>query len=137
MHMKPEGKHDPVFFGLPDPFYAVDSRDYQVIEEDKTDMKRKGAHVLAIEKERPHVPLQRAIMAIRFNDYMLGTQFHPEADAVGMSMYLQRADKKKTVIEGYGEEKWKSMILHLNDPDKILTTYANVIPNFLNSARRI
>jgi hypothetical protein len=52
-------------------------------------------------------------------------------------MYLQREDKKKTVIEGYGEEKWKSMILHLNDPDKIRTTYANVIPNFLNSARKI
>ncbi|HEY4964920.1 MAG TPA: GMP synthase [Puia sp.] len=137
MHMKAEGKHEAVFHGLRDPFYAVDSRDYQVIEEDRGDMKKKGAHVLAIEKERPHVPLQRAIMAIRFNEYMLGTQFHPEADATGMSMYLQRADKKKTVIEGYGEEKWKSMILHLNDPDKIRKTYANVIPNFLNTARRI
>jgi len=98
-------------------------------------MKMKGAHILAIEKERPHVPLQRAIMAIRFNEFMLGTQFHPEADAMGMSMYLQRADKKKTVIEGYGEEKWKSMIQHLNDPDKIRRTYSHVIPNFLNIAR--
>jgi homoserine O-succinyltransferase/O-acetyltransferase len=135
MHMKSEGKLEPIFHGLRDPFYAVDSRDYQVIEEDKADIKKKGAHVLAIEKERPHVPLQRAIMAIRFNEFMIGTQFHPEADAVGMSMYLQRADKKKTVIEGYGEEKWKSMILHLNDPDKIRRTYTNVIPNFLNVAR--
>ena len=74
-------------------------------------------------------------MAIRFNEYMLGTQFHPEADAMGMSMYLQRADKKKTVIEGYGEEKWKSMIHQLNDPDKIRRTYSHVIPNFLNIAR--
>jgi hypothetical protein len=120
---------------LKDPFYAVDSRDYQVIEEDRSDMKRKGASILAIEKERPHVPLQRAIMAIRFNDYMLGTQFHPEADPLGMSMYLQREDKKKTVIEGYGEEKWKRMIQHLNDPDKIRNTYSRVIPNFLNTAR--
>src|SRR5450755_3291981 len=131
IHMKPEGKKEPVFHGLKDPFYVVDSRDYQVIEEEKSDIKKKGASVLAIEKERPHVPLQRAIMAIRFNEYMLGTQFHPEADAMGMSMYLQRTDKKKTVIEGYGEEKWKSMILHLNDPDKIRKTYASVIPNFL------
>jgi hypothetical protein len=53
---------------------------------------------------------------------------------MGMSMYLQRADKKKTVIEGYGEEKWKSMIQQLNDPDKIRKTYAKVIPNFLNIA---
>ncbi|MEI9933338.1 MAG: hypothetical protein WDM71_00415 [Ferruginibacter sp.] len=40
---------------------------------------------MAIEKERPHVALPRAIMAVRFNDYMIGFQFHPEADAVGMS----------------------------------------------------
>ena len=135
IHMKPEGKKEPVFHGLKDPFYAVDSRDYQVVEEEKTDIRKKGSLVLAIEKERPHIPLQRAIMAIRFNEFMLGTQFHPEADATGMSMYLQRADKKKTVIEGYGEEKWKSMIHQLNDPDKIRKTYSQVIPNFLDIAR--
>jgi GMP synthase-like glutamine amidotransferase len=73
-------------------------------------------------------------MAIRFNEFMIGTQFHPEADATGRRMYLQRADKKKTVIEGYGEEKWKNMIQQLNDPDKIRKTYSQVIPNFLNVA---
>jgi hypothetical protein len=62
---------------------------------------------------------------------MIGTQFHPEADAVGMTMYLQREDKKQTVISGYGEAKWKSMIEHLNDPDKIIWTYSHIIPNFL------
>jgi GMP synthase-like glutamine amidotransferase len=134
IHMNAEGKKEPVFNGLKDPFYAVDSRDFQVIEEDHADTKKKGVSILAIEKERPHVPLERAVMAIRFNEYMLGTQFHPEADPLGMSMYLQREDKKKTVIAGYGEEKWKSMIQHLNDPDKIRNTYSKVIPNFLNLA---
>ena len=73
-------------------------------------------------------------MAVRFNEYMIGTQFHPEADAVGMTMYLQREDKKNTVIESHGYEKWKGMIKHLNDPDKILMTYSHVIPNFLHQA---
>jgi hypothetical protein len=73
-------------------------------------------------------------MAIRFNEYMIGTQFHPEADAEGMTMYLQRNDKKKTVIENHGKEKWKSMIEQLNDPDKIMSTQAHVIPNFLSIA---
>ncbi len=82
--------------------------------------------ILALEKDRPHVPFERAIMAIRFNDYFIGTQFHPEADAIGMSMYLQREDKKKTVIENHGEEKWQSMIDQLNDPDKILFTYNHI-----------
>lgn len=93
-----------------------------------------GGTILAIEKERPHVPLERAIMAIRFNENMVGTQFHPEADSIGMTMYLQRDDKKKTIIENYGRKKWESMIDHLNDPDKILWTYSHVIPNFLQTA---
>jgi homoserine O-succinyltransferase len=134
IHLQQSGKHEPVFNGLDDPFYAVDSRDYQVIKPNKERLHQLGARVLAIEKERPHVPLERAIMAIRFNNCMIGTQFHPEADASGMSMYLQREDKKKTVIAEHGEEKWKSMIEHLNDPDKIRWTYSHVLPNFLHIA---
>jgi len=80
------------------------------------------------------VPLERAIMAIRFNEHMIGTQFHPEADAIGMSMYLQTEEKKKTVIDNHGFEKWRSMIDHLEDPDKIRWTYAHILPNFLNEA---
>jgi len=68
------------------------------------------------------------------SSYMIGTQFHPEADATGMSMYLQREDKKKTVIAEHGEEKWRSMIEQLDDPDKIRWTYSHVIPNFLDNA---
>lgn len=134
VHMLETGKEEPVFAGLNDPFYAVDSRDYQVIQPDNKQLRKLGATLLAIEKERPHIPLERAIMAIRFNHYMIGTQFHPEADASGMSMYLQREDKKHTVIENHGFEKWQSMIEQLNDPDKIGYTYSHVIPNFLKQA---
>jgi len=134
IHMLPEAKMEQVFDGLEDPFYAVDSRDYQVTQPNHNLLRKMGATILCIEKDRPHVPLERAIMAIRFNEFMIGTQFHPEADAVGMSMYLQREDKKKNVIENHGYEKWESMIAHLNDPDKILWTYSHVLPNFLHVA---
>lgn len=136
VHIVESGKPEPLFNGLPDPFYAVDSRDYQVIEPDYENIEKLGASVLAIEKERPHVPLERAVMALRFNDYMLGTQFHPEADPSGMTMYLLRNDKREMVIENHGFEKWQSMIDQLNDPDKILWTYSHLIPNFLNEALR-
>src|SRR5205807_2487829 len=119
VHLQDEGKDEPVFAGLQDPFFAVDSRSYQVIQPDPRRLAEMGARVLAIEKERPHIPLERAIMAVRFNEYRIGTQFHPEADAVGMSMYLQREDRKATVVAEYGEEKWRSMIEQLEDPDKI------------------
>jgi GMP synthase-like glutamine amidotransferase len=122
---------DPIFEGLKDPFYAVDSRDYQVIEPNHQRLRDMGAQILCIEKERPHVALERAVMGIRFNANFVGTQFHPEADAIGMSMYLQSEEKKHTVIENYGYDKWASMIDHLNDPDKILYTHDRILPNFL------
>ncbi|NTS40475.1 GMP synthase [Flavisolibacter sp. BT320] len=134
VHVTLEGQRDAAFHGLADPFYVVDSRDYQVTSIDFEKINMLGGSILCIEKYRPHVPFEQALMGIRFNDYMIGTQFHPEADAIGMSMYLQREDKKQTVIENHGEEKWSSMIEQLNDPDKIMWTYAHVLPNFLNES---
>lgn len=134
MHMLREGKNESIFDGLNDPFFGVDSRDYQVIQPHHNKLRAMGAKVLCIEKERPHIQLERAIMAIRFNEFMIGTQFHPEADAIGMSMYLQTEEKKQTVIENHGYEKWEQMIEHLNDPDKILWTYSHILPNFLDQS---
>ncbi len=132
IHMlKHHGSTDPVFEGLKDPFYGVDSRDYQVVQPNKDRVHGMGGEILCIEKERPHVPLERAVMAIRFNPYMVGTQFHPEADAQGMSLYLMREDKKKVFIDIHGETKWKSMLEHLNDPDKISLTNSQILPNFI------
>lgn len=134
VHLLHDGVEEIVFDGMKDPFYAVDSRDYQVIEPNHNMVHQMGATILSIEKDRPHVNLERAIMAIRFNEYMIGTQFHPEADAEGMSMYLQTEDKRLTVIENHGEAKWRSMIEQLNDPDKIMHTYSHILPNFLKIA---
>jgi homoserine O-succinyltransferase len=134
VHMLEAGKTEPVFDGLRDPFYVVESRDYQVIQPNHDLLNEMGAKILCIEKSRPYVPYERAAMAIRFNEYMIGTQFHPEADAPGMSMYLQKEEKRKTIIENHGEEKLKSMLKQLNDPDKILWTYSHIIPNFLNQS---
>jgi homoserine O-succinyltransferase len=134
VHMLEAGKDEAVFDGLRDPFYAVDSRDYQVIQPNQDLLHKMGGKVLCIEKIRSHVPYERAVMGIRFNEYMIGTQFHPEADAHGMSIHLQTEEKKKTVIENHGEAKLLSMLEQLNDPDKILWTYSHVLPNFLNQA---
>lgn len=136
VHVTFEGQQDPVFAGLSDPFYVVDSRNYQITTPDFEKINSIDAKILCIEKYRPYVPYEQAIMGIRFDDYMIGTQFHPEADAIGMSMYLQTKEKKQTVIDNHGEEKWKSMVEQLNDPDKIMWTYAHVLPNFLTIAHK-
>jgi homoserine O-succinyltransferase/O-acetyltransferase len=134
VNMLEDGKNEPVFAGLRDPFYAVDSRDYQLVQPNTDILKKMGAKILCIEKERPHVPFERAVMGIRFNEYMIGTQFHPEADAIGMSRHLQTPDKRDTVIKNHGEAKLDSMLTQLGDPDKIMWTYSHILPNFLNQA---
>jgi len=133
IHLMQAASEELIFEGLNNPFYSVDSRDYQVIEPNHNRLEQLGATILAIEKERPHVPYERALMAVRFNENMIGTQFHPEADAIGMSLHLKTAEKKETVIKNYGLDKWQSMIDQLNDPEKIMWTYKHIIPNFLQN----
>jgi len=136
VHLINDEMNEDVLQGLSDPFFAVDNRNYQVVHPDYKKMHDSGVTVLAIEKERPHVQLERALMAIRFNEYMVGTQFHPEGDVKGMLQYLLSKEKKKIIIDNHGEQKWESMMEQLNDPDKIMLTYAKVIPNFLNYATK-
>ncbi|TAN15686.1 MAG: GMP synthase [Chitinophagaceae bacterium] len=134
IHKTPAGEEEEFFKDIPNPFYAVDSRHWQVTEPDHAQLERKGAKILALEKERPHVPLERALMAIRFSDYFFGTQFHPEADPVGMTVYLEEEEKKKQVIKDLGEEKYQRMLRQLHDPDKIMLTQNVVLPAFLDQA---
>jgi GMP synthase-like glutamine amidotransferase len=134
VHQTRAGLADPVFDGLADPFYSVDSRSWQVIHPDEKKFTDLGMQLLAIEKERPHVNLPRALMAIRFNEYFVSTQFHPEADAIGMQAYLSKEDKKAEVVNEHGLDKYNEMLERLEDPDKIMHTQNTVIPNFLDQA---
>ena len=130
VHLLEGGLVEPVMADMADPFYAVDSRDFQVIRPDHEALARWGARLLCIEKERPHVPLERALMGIRFSPTWIGTQFHPEADAVGMYQYLQMEDKRQSVIAEHGLAKWESMTRQLEDPEKIMWTYHHLLPAF-------
>jgi len=134
VHKTPLGRKDPLINLLNDPFWIVDSRDFQVTQPNQSALDQMGAKVLCLEKIRPHVPLERAIMAMRFSNEIVGTQFHPEADSEGMLRYFIREDKKASIIANHGEQKYSDMITHLNDPDKILMTESVIIPTFLKNA---
>lgn len=128
------GEEETVFNGLPNPFYSVDSRDWQVIQPDERDFEAKGAKILAIEKERPHVDLERCVMAIRFSKEIIGTQFHPEADPIGMKMYLLQEEKKTAIVANHGEDKYDDMLESLEDVNRITLTQSVILPNFLTEA---
>ncbi|MCX2431856.1 type 1 glutamine amidotransferase [Pedobacter sp. GR22-10] len=129
-----EGEQDEIFKGITNPFFSVDSRDWQVIEPDFDAFERKGAKLLAIEKERKHVDLERCMMSIRFSNEIIGTQFHPEADPVGMKMYLLQEEKKKAIVDLHGEQKYLDMLNSLDDPARIVLTQSIILPNFLKQA---
>lgn len=132
VHLTKKGEDEVLLQGLQNPFYAVDSRDYQVIKPKKKKLKALGAKVVCKEKIRPHVPLKRAVMGIRFTPEIFGVQFHPEADAVGMRNYFNKPDIRQHIVKHHGEMKFIDMMEHLDDDDKILKTHNTIIPRFLH-----
>ncbi|MFV5693226.1 type 1 glutamine amidotransferase [Flavobacterium sp. LT1R49] len=134
IHKTKEGLVDPLFEGLADPFYAIDSRDYQVIQPKLSIFAKKGAKIISLEKIRDHIQYERAIMAVRFTDYFVGTQFHPEADPISFVSHLRNKDAKEKIRAMKGKRKFRNMLEDLLDDDKIYRTNETLIPNFLRIA---
>jgi len=136
IHKTEEGEKEFLFKSLPDPFYAVDSRAYQFIEPNVERFEELEMKMVAIEKSRPHIDLERAIMAVRFSNEIFGTQFHPEANPDGMIENLKDEKNKQAMIENYGMEKYLETVDRINDEDKIVLTQSQILPRFLNDAKK-
>ncbi len=134
IHKTKDGMNDPLFEGLDDPFYAVDSRDYQVVQPKLSVFAKKGAKIISLEKIRDYVQYERAIMAVRFTDYFVGTQFHPEADPISFISNLRNKESKEKIRTMKGKRKFRNMLEDLLDDDKIYRTNETLIPNFLKIA---
>ena len=134
MHKTKEGQTDSLFEGLADPFYAIDSRDYQVVQPKLSIFAKKGAKIISLEKIRDHVQYERAIMAVRFTDYFVGTQFHPEADPISFVAHMRNKVAKEKIKKMKGKKKFRNMLEDLLDDDKIYRTNETLIPNFLRIA---
>ena len=134
IHKTYQGENDFLLKNLPEPFYAVDSRAYQFIEPDHKKLDEMGMKIVGLEKVRPHIHLERAVMAIRFSEEIFGTQFHPEANPEGMIENLKDDKNKNAMIENYGMEKYLETLDRMDDPDKILLTQAQILPRFLQNA---
>jgi homoserine O-succinyltransferase len=134
VHKTTDGLNDSIFSGLSDPFYAVDSRDYQVVQPKLSMFKKKGAKIISLEKIRDHVQYERAIMAVRFSDYFVGTQFHPEADPMSFLAHLKNVEVREKIIKMKGRKKFRNMLEDFLDEEKIYKTNETLIPNFLRFA---
>ena len=134
VHRTHWGKEEPFFEGLPDPFYIADFRRYQVVNPNMKRFQDMGAHILCLEKLRPHIHYERALMAVRFSPEMIGMQFHPEADPNGLLNNFMEPERKKSIVDEHGEARYDRMIRDLANPMKIQRTYDTIIPNFIENA---
>jgi len=134
VHKTDEGNEEYLFKNLPEPFYAADFRGFQVIQPDEKIINELGAKILSLEKIRPHVDYERALMAVRISDQIVGTQFHPEADRQSMYYHFKKPERKEQVVSRFGEEKYFEMLELLEKPDTISLTRENVLPSFLKNA---
>lgn len=136
VHPTAAGRRDVLLRDLGDPFYATDFRHWQVVQPRSPVLDELGASVLAIEKKRPFVPLERAVMGIRMSEEVVGLQFHPEADPPGMVRHFRSPERAESVIARVGQEKYERIMHRLESPDYLKRTHDAVIPTFLREAVR-
>lgn len=129
-----EGKSDPVLNKLSNPFYAADIRQFQVVDPDKKVIDELGAKILSYEIVDDNDKAQPALAAVRISNEIVGTQFHPEADPESMLYHFKQDERKKQVVDKYGEERYFEMIKILERPDTIKKTRSIVLPSFLYNA---
>ncbi len=134
MHKTASGMVDPALVSLEDPFWVIDSREWQVVQPHVKAMDRFGAKAIAIEKARPHVKLERAAMAIRFTPEIVGTQFHPEADESGMQAYLDDPASLEKLAGKHGVDRIDKIRESLGDPTRVNFTHGRILPNFIRHA---
>lgn len=134
IHKTETGLNEKIFNKLGVVFYGADFREYQVIQPNQDVLNNLGAEIIAIEKERPHVDYERALMGVRISEEIVGLQFHPEADPPSMLHHLHKPERKEQVVSKYGEAKYLSMLSLAEDPNALLKTRNAVIPTFLDNA---
>lgn len=133
-HKTKAAMNEPLLKNLEDPYWIADFRFWQMIEPHEENLNKLGAKILTLEKIRPHIDLERAIMMIRFSPEIVGTQYHPEADPKGMLEHFNVEEQKQLVIKNHGEDKYNQMLRDLSHPGKIQSTHDEILPGFLNSA---
>jgi GMP synthase-like glutamine amidotransferase len=134
VHKTLAAEQEEILINLDDPFYVADFRKWQFIHPHMERMERMGCKILLLEKIRPHVPLDRAIMGMRFSPEWLGFQFHPEADPSGMYLHFTRPKQQAEFIEHKGELRFSRMLQRLKNPFHLTKTHQTIIPGFLNRA---
>lgn len=134
VHKTAAGLRDELLSDLSNPYTVVDAREYQIIQPNLRVFKKWGAEILSLEKIRTHVELERAIMAVRFSEFFVGTQYHPEAEPAVMKAHFAKTDSKEKVVRNFGEKKYNKMMVNLDMTEKLNLTHQVILPKFIRLA---
>ncbi|NRB63385.1 MAG: GMP synthase [Saprospiraceae bacterium] len=132
VHLTNKGVNDPITQHFEHSFYVADFRHFQIVEPDEAQFESMNAKILALEKVRPNVPLERAIMAVRFTPEIMGVQFHPEVSPARMRTLLKDPVRREKVIQEGGLDKYQKMLKYLNDTSKMHAVHNRFIHLFLD-----
>lgn len=116
------------------PAFLTEELYWQVVGVLKDRLAALGAAVLEWEKIRPHVPLERAVMALRLSPHMVGVQFHPEAGPTRMRALFSKPEKREEIMHRQGEEKYRRILEAIDDHEALPGTHATILPRFLHRA---
>lgn len=130
--LTPSGKKDNIFGLLNEIFQVADFRSYQITKPNSAKLEAMGAHILALEKDRPNIKHERALMAIQFSSKIYGTQFHPEVD--GDSIQKELLEKPTKYTDKLGKKAYNKTLQKLKNITSLNQTHATILPQFLKQS---
>jgi len=71
---------------------------------------------------------------MRISPEIVGTQFHPEADPVGMAHHFSQETQRNGIIQKHGLAKFEQIMKRLDDANYLQRTYDRFIPSFIQNA---
>ncbi len=126
-----DGKTDDLLKHFDEVFYAADHRYFQVVDPDFSKIEEADIHILAKE-ECNDDNSEDSLMVVRFSPHIIGTQFHPEVDVLGMKDTITKENIRLEVEKVFGKERLVRIQKDINDPQKIDKMYHTLLPQFIH-----
>ncbi len=129
-----QGTRSVMFQPFGDRIFTWEHRRYEAVDLDEKKLKGMGGQLLAVES-RPggNVDKGRGLIGFDFTPGVVGTQFHPEADRMGVLAWINRPEHAAAFKDAYGNSLYERMMQTLADPNRLGRTFALVIPGWLTS----
>lgn len=130
-YVTPEGTECVAFKPFSDRLFVWEHRFWEAVNLDARRLDALGGKVLARESRPGRDDKGQALLAFQYAPGILATQFHPEADRQGLSVWVHNPEHASAFKKAYGEELYQRMLKTLDDPSRVARTFALFVPTWL------